>query len=192
MCMNVQADTKLNELKCVIEHSFSKFLTHACIQLGCKETAKDIVQESFLAAYQKLHSFEGKSSLETWIFGILNNKILEHYRKKENEKKHIDFNIEEVLFKRNGQWKKEWMENSLVEKEDTEEKNRILNFLKQCFSKLTEHYQKVFALKFFAEKNTREICGICSCSEDNVWQILHRGKLQLKACIQSEMKKQND
>lgn len=177
------------KFKILIESNFKKFFKHAYIQTGCKETAKDLVQETFLVAYEKLDSFKGASSLETWIFGILNNKILEHYRKKETEKKYIDWNPEEVLFHKNGKWKREWLMDDIEEKENEKYKGTILKFLKQCFSNLSMQYQKVFTLKFFSEKNTQEICKICNFTPDNVWQILHRGKLQLKVCIQSHLKK---
>lgn len=181
-----------SEFKSVIDSKYKKFFTHAYIQLGCKETAKDVVQEALTIAYQKLSSFEGKSSLETWVFGILNNKILEHHRKKQTEKKHIDFNAEEILFHKNGKWKKEWLINDIEEKESIEQKNKLVQFLKHCFAGLSEQYQKIFSLKFFANKKTEEICQLCNVSDDNVWQIIHRGKLQLKICIQSQLKKHND
>lgn len=178
-----------NEFKSIIQNQYKKFLTHACISVGCKESAKDIVQETMIVAYQKLSDFQGKSTLETWIFGILNNKIAEYFRKKQKENNHIDFNAEEVLFHKNGKWKKEWVVDYMEEKEEVQQKNQILQFLKKCFTTLNEQYQKVFAMKFFSEKSTQEICKACNISSDNVWQVLHRGKLQLKLCIQSQLKK---
>jgi len=46
-----------------------------------KEIAEDLVQDTFLAAYKKMESFKGKSKPKTWLFSILNNKIIDHYRK---------------------------------------------------------------------------------------------------------------
>ncbi|MDZ7646527.1 MAG: RNA polymerase sigma factor [Cytophagales bacterium] len=36
--------------------------------------AQDLVQETFIAAYQKLDTFKNASSPKTWLFGILKNK----------------------------------------------------------------------------------------------------------------------
>jgi RNA polymerase sigma-70 factor (ECF subfamily) len=183
------SETTIKEhFKEVIFKKYKNFFTHAFINVGCKETAKDLVQETFLTTYQKLSQFEQKSSLETWLFGILNNKILEHYRKKKSESQRITkFEEEEILFHKNGKWKKEWITDDHSDSEETQ--NTIIKFLKQCFSKLSEQYQKIFSLKFFSEKSTNEICQLCNVTEDNVWQVLHRGKLQLKICIQSQLKK---
>ena len=49
------------------------------------ELAADLVQDTFLAAVEKLDSFKGDSSPKTWLFSILNHKIIDHYRKKVNQ-----------------------------------------------------------------------------------------------------------
>jgi len=123
----------------IILSKYKNFFTYAFSNVGCKEIAKDLVQETFLTAYQKLNQFEQKSSLETWLYGVLNNKILEHYRKKKNETQRIiKFEEEEILFHKNGSWKKEWI--TVDHSDDEETQNTTIKFLKQCFSKLSERY----------------------------------------------------
>lgn len=180
-----------SDFKNVVINSYKKFYTHAYIQLGCKDTAKDIVQESILTAYEKLHQFESKSSLETWIFAILNNKILQHFRSKQKEQRYLDIDSEKLLFNKNGSWKKEWMNESLLDieqKEAEQEKNKLWKFLMDCLDALKEQHKKIVLFKFYFNKNTKEICKECNVSEDNVWQIIHRSKLQLKVCTQTKIK----
>lgn len=176
-----------SELKGTIKKHYRKFLNHAYIHIGCKETAQDVVQEAFLSAYQNLNKFRQESKIDTWIFGILNNKILEYQRKKTQEQKYVEYNVEEILFHKSGKWKKEWLMNDWTEHEQQEQNNLMIKFLKKCFDALNEQYKKVFSLKFFADKNTQDLCKACNITPDNAWQILHRGKLQLKICIQSQM-----
>lgn len=172
------------EFKELINLQYKKFYKHACIQIGDKETAKDIVQEAFLSAYKNLSSFKGKSSMETWIFGILNNNILMYFREKNSERKMMQDNLEEKLFKKSGQWRDEWISP------DSEE--AIFNYLKHCMNKLKDQSKQVLLLRFYQDKKTDEICTICNISKDNLWQILHRSKLQLKICIQSKLNVAND
>ncbi|GCD79845.1 sigma-70 family RNA polymerase sigma factor [Schleiferia thermophila] len=172
------------EFKDIINLHYKKFYKHACIQVGDKESAKDIVQETFLSAYKSLSTFKGKSSMETWIFGILNHKISMYFREKNIEKKMIQENLEEKLFKRGGQWKEEWISSNSEE--------AIINFLKFCINKLKDQSKQVLLLRFYQNKKTEEICTICNITKDNLWQILHRSKLQLKVCIQSKLKVTND
>jgi RNA polymerase sigma-70 factor (ECF subfamily) len=49
--------------------------------LGDRELAKDLVQETLLAAVQQPGQFQGRSSLRTWLIGILAHKVLDHFRR---------------------------------------------------------------------------------------------------------------
>jgi RNA polymerase sigma-70 factor (ECF subfamily) len=107
-----------------------------------------------------------------------------YFREKNIEKKMIQENLEEKLFKRGGQWKEEWISSNSEE--------AIINFLKFCINKLKDQSKQVLLLRFYQNKKTEEICTICNITKDNLWQILHRSKLQLKVCIQSKLKVTND
>jgi RNA polymerase sigma-70 factor (ECF subfamily) len=41
------------------------------------ERAKDVLQKTFIQAYQALASFEGRSSLRTWLFSIARHRCLD-------------------------------------------------------------------------------------------------------------------
>ena len=43
--------------------------------------AEDITQEVFLQVHRSVHSFQGRSNLSTWIFGIAHNVTCRFYRK---------------------------------------------------------------------------------------------------------------
>ena len=49
---------------------------------GCAEDAQDLVQETFLRAYEKLGRFHGESSFYTWIYRIAVNLALSSRRRK--------------------------------------------------------------------------------------------------------------
>jgi RNA polymerase sigma-70 factor (ECF subfamily) len=51
----------------------------AFFKTSSKEIAEDLVQDTFLAAFHKIDSFEGKSQPKTWLFS-LNNKVIDYYR----------------------------------------------------------------------------------------------------------------
>ena len=63
--------------------SYADYLyAYAIRRINDEELAKDLVQETFLAALEKAATFEGKSSERTWLTAILKNKIIDVYRKK--------------------------------------------------------------------------------------------------------------
>jgi len=45
--------------------------------LGSAADADDVVQEAFVTAYQKLHTFRGESSFKTWLLSIAWRKALD-------------------------------------------------------------------------------------------------------------------
>lgn len=59
------------------------FVWRSARRLGVQEDAlDDVVQEVFIVAYRKLAGFEGRSSLRTWLFGIL-RRVTSDYRRKQ-------------------------------------------------------------------------------------------------------------
>ncbi len=59
-----------------------ELLSWAMHKISDSESAKDIVQDTFLAVAKNHNQFKKESNPKTWIFSILNNKISDYYRKK--------------------------------------------------------------------------------------------------------------
>ena len=49
------------------------------------ELSRDLAQEALLAAVAQAGSFEARSSLRTWVVGILANKVADHLRRRHGE-----------------------------------------------------------------------------------------------------------
>ncbi|HUU92534.1 MAG TPA: sigma-70 family RNA polymerase sigma factor [Phycisphaerae bacterium] len=50
--------------------------------VGSAEDARDLLQDTFVKAYEKLEAFRGGSSLYTWLFRIAVNTSLSHRRRR--------------------------------------------------------------------------------------------------------------
>jgi len=58
-----------------------EFVWRAAHRLGTPEASlDDVVQETFMVAYRRQESFEGRSSLKTWLYGIVFNVVRAHRR----------------------------------------------------------------------------------------------------------------
>ena len=148
------------------------------------EIAEDLVQETFLAAAEKLSAFKGDSSAKTWLFSILNHKIIDYYRKKVNQPINLENNTLTNFFSEDGSWRqdkspKDWNEDDghLLDNIDFQQ------ILKICLDPLPEKWSTCVKLKYLSEKNGEEICQDLGLSTTNFWQIVHRAKLQLRNCI---------
>ena len=65
-----------------VENYTHELYSWALHKVSDSEIAADLVQDTFLSVAEKIDSFKNESSTKTWIFSILNHKIIDHYRKK--------------------------------------------------------------------------------------------------------------
>jgi RNA polymerase sigma-70 factor (ECF subfamily) len=57
------------------------FVWRSALRLGApRANVDDVVQEIFIVAHERLAAFEGRSSLRTWLFGIVVNVVRAHRR----------------------------------------------------------------------------------------------------------------
>src|SRR6056297_1041862 len=174
------------DLSALVEKHTGELFARAYHKVSDAELAKDLVQETFLAAAQNVKTFKGKSSPKTWLFAILNNKITDYYRKKVNQTVSIDHQLFSNLFDEEGSWKKEkrpqaWQEEEKNLLDDTE----FQQILDKCLDQLPEHWNNAVKLKYLLSKKGDEICQELGISRSNYWQIIHRAKLQLRDCIEN-------
>lgn len=153
-----------------------------------REVAEDLVQETFLSAFKGIENFKNESQPKTWLFRILNNKIIDYYRKNGstnvlNEAEIANEELTNNLFNTNGNWKDPsvnslWDCNNLLDNPDF---NLVL---KNCINKLPTKWSLAISAKYSLEKKANDICKELDLSSSNYWQIIHRAKLQLKVCIE--------
>ncbi len=144
-----------------------------------------------MAAAEKINAFKGDSSPKTWLFAILKNKITDHYRKKVNHSVNIDQQFFLTFFDEEGTWNngkkpKDWQEDEqhLLDNPNFQE------LLEKCLEALPESWNTAVKLKYLLSKKGEEICQELEISRSNYWQIIHRSKLQLRDCIETNWLKE--
>jgi len=151
------------------------------------ELAADLVQDTFLAATEKMDSFKRNSSPKTWLFSILNHKIIDYYRKKINNA--VPHENESIMrfFEASG----DWQENNKPRNWNLDDDEHLLDnvdfqlILKNCLDALPEKWNLCVKLKYLSGKGGEDICQELEISTSNYWQIIHRAKLQLRDCVGS-------
>lgn len=159
-----------------------------------KEVAEDLVQETFLSAFENFERFAGKSSIKTWLFSILSNKINDYYRstsslsfaQAHDFSDQDAFELTDSFFDENGNW--------LVPPKDFHDNERLNilddpNFVKifdLCLEDLPENWLTAVRGKYLFDRKAEEICQELNIKTTNYWQMLHRAKLLLRKCIESK------
>ncbi|QNN40214.1 sigma-70 family RNA polymerase sigma factor [Pedobacter roseus] len=163
----------------------------AMSRLRDEEVAKDLVQDTFLAGLQQAERFKGNSNEKTWLTAILKNKIADFYRKrssgglKELKEKDAVQEQQDFFDADTGHWNEKYrpqafgleVDNPLLMKE----LGAILN---GCLSKLPGLWFSVFSMKHLDDLASELICSELKLTSANFWVIMHRTKLNLRACLQ--------
>ncbi len=155
-----------------------------------KEMAEDLVQDTFLSAYKNLENFKNESNPKTWLLSILNNKIIDFYRKKSRSFTQVDETNEQLSIKATDALfdeKGHWLNTTNTNWENDEHLLDNLDFkvvLENCINHLPEKWKIAVLAKYHLDKNADDICKELGLTNSNYWQIIHRAKLQLKICIE--------
>ena len=181
------ATSLLNPHKWVDNHA-DYLYAYAISRISDDEQARDLVQEVFLAALEKVDKFEGKSSERTWLTAILKNKIIDIYRKRSsglNNAVKVAEKEQEDFFYEDGHWREEhWPKELSVEDNDPLHNKEFNQVLQKCMKKLPDLWLAVFTMKHMEDESTENICTELKVSSANFWVIIHRTKLNLRACLQ--------
>jgi RNA polymerase sigma-70 factor, ECF subfamily len=163
----------------------------AKLQLRNSETAEDMVQEAIEAALRNASSFAGQSSLKTWVFAILRNRIIDHLRQAgrtvvmsslvedgEDWQERL-----ESLFNERGRWRGQARPMPWPDPDESMHNHEFWVVFETCLDHLPENTGRVFMMREFLGLDSSEICAQLGLSAGNCHVILHRARLKLRACL---------
>ena len=163
----------------------------ARLQLRDEAQAEDAVQETLLAALAG-SGFSGKSSLRTWLTGILKHKIVDAIRRKQREptvasafgdiESEMDIEDFDALFNERGGW--ETQPADWGNPEDALDRKQFLDMMDLCLEKLPPNTARVFMMREVMGLETDEICKDLNIKANNLWVILYRARMALRECLE--------
>ena len=168
-------------------HDYTDALLNAAYGLGFRNTdAEEIVQETYVTFFERVHTFEGRSTVKTYLFGILYYKILE--KRRELAKEQATDPIDEVFEKRfgvGGLWRTvpRGPEEEALSKE-------TLAAIQVCVERLAVSHRMAFYLKEVEHQPTEEICNILGVNATHVGVLLFRARNKVRECLEKKWGKQ--
>ncbi len=169
-----------------VEEFGDRLYKYALFRVRNKELAEDLVQDALLSAFRSRASFEGRSSVYTWLVTILKNKIIDHVRKDSRASiVSLDDGFQDErgeLFNRLGLWKVDLLDwdgggEALLERQDFR-----LQF-ESCLAKMPEKLRQAFIFKVVDDLDSEEVCEILKISPNNLWVMLYRARMRLRTCL---------
>lgn len=147
--------------------------------------AEDLVQETFMAAFQQFDQFRKESSAITWLHAILRNKLSDHFRK-EARKAIVNHDYLLEFFDDQGNW---LVRSTGLQKMDDSNLVDDIDFQRMlllCLNELPDSWAACMRLRYLEEKKAEQICQELNINPNNYWQIIHRSKLRLRNCLQTK------
>lgn len=145
--------------------------------LGNSRDAEDVLQNTFLQAFQHLREFERRSSISTWLYRIASNEALMQLRRRRPEVSFTDAAREE-----DGSSDYEPVElvdwGNLPEEELLTSESRVI--LDQAIQSLPEILRIVFVLRDIEGLSIRETSQALDLTETAVKTRLLRARLRLR------------
>lgn len=136
---------------------------HCFALLKDEDAAEDIAQDTFIAAYYKLDSFDDSRRFSTWLFKIATNKGLNYLRASKKTSLISDGQLERIVAPHHSPHQ---------EAEDNELHNAV--------AKLDPKYQAVVAMYYFEGMDYETISDILGKPLGSVKGWMNRAKKQLR------------
>jgi len=159
---------------------------YALFRLSNEEIARDMVQETLIAAWKAKKNFRGDSSVRTWLVGILKHKITDYIRKQirdRNLASNLELDPTSDFFNANGQWQQP-VHGWAGDPERLSSNQEFLQTLNTCIANLAEQHRHVFTLRELNGEDTDTICKACDITPTNLHVIMHRVRLILRKCLE--------
>ncbi len=166
----------------------SYLLRFARQQLRNDAWADDVVAETMLAALEKPESFHGRSSLNTWLVGILKFKIIDCLRAHSREiaASHGSEDADDNYSAHSSHASRTLEEETSIElsPETRLQSYEFLALVDHCLTQMPSNMSRVFFLGEWMGYSTDEICSELNITPSNAWVLLHRARGRLRESLQ--------
>lgn len=158
---------------------YSQIFGYVLKRVANVEVAQDVTSEAFFKALTNLGRFRWQNiSFSFWLYRIATNQVTDYFRKS----KHEVFSLEEIsdpITDSNPS-----IETEVLEAEEELKKHEDFLMLHQSITKLPIKYQEVIALRYFENKQIKEITQILGKREGTIKSWLHRSLEKLRRLME--------
>lgn len=166
--------TPAYDIETLIRQYGNDVLRTAYMYVKDSHTAEDIFQDVFIKVNQKLSTFEGNSSIKTWIIRITINACKDYLKSAWNRRVVPMMEYQEDAIISDTDYKE-------VENKDTN------NLIKQTVLSLPAKYKDVVLCVYFNDMTVAEAAAVLNIAEGTVKSRLSRARQKLKTLLEGRV-----
>lgn len=178
----------LNDLRAGREAAFAelvsrysaRLLTVARRLLNHEHDAQDALQDTFISAFRGLATFDGKSSLATWLHRIAVNAALMKLRSKRHKPEQP---IEELLPKYYEDGHRQNPGPAWAMPADCLENAETRELVRRCIAQLPDSYRIILVLRDIEQMETAAVANHLGIEAGAVKTRLHRARQALRTLL---------
>lgn len=184
----------------LVKQNHGALIRMAMRYVADRETAEEVVQNTWIAVIEGLKNYEGRSTLRSWIFAILINKAKDRGVR---ESRHINFSalesaddtqedaVDPARFHAAGEHAGAWALPPQPWNEQTPERllasKQALEAMSRAIDALPAGLREVLILKDVEEHDSDYVCEKLNITETNLYVRLHRARERVRAAVESAM-----
>ncbi len=154
-----------------------------------RDSAEDVVQDSWVAVVGAIKKFERRSGLKTWLHRIVANRAKNQLRHSQREIS-TDFGdaLEPALaarFARNGRWATPPPLTTIASAEALMENGALSDCLDKHLADLPEKQRSALMLYEAHRHKSDDVCNILDVSASNLRVLLHRARQRIFLMIET-------
>jgi RNA polymerase sigma-70 factor (ECF subfamily) len=189
---------KEEAFQAVVAEQHGALIRSAMRYVANKETAEEVVQETWVAVIQGLNRFEERSSLRAWIYAILIHKAKDRGMREKRQMTFSDFErdhddhrdaIDSFHFRQRENWFGFSAFPSNFKDDRTPEQllaaKQAVACLQRAIEVLPTGLKDVLILRDVQGVQTEEVCKKLNISETNLYVRLYRARAKVRITVEA-------
>ena len=172
----------------LVDRYHSRLVRFAQGFVGDRAAAEDVVQDTWLAVVRGVDRFEGRSSLQTWLFSIAANRGRSAHAKSRRSVP-VDVTgptVEASRFDAGGHWTDP--PESWDDVDARLDAAALVPAVREAIDQLPDLQRQVVTLRDVEGLSSEDVCAVLSISAGNQRVLLHRGRARVRRALEEKVR----